>query len=201
MNASPLVCVILLLATPSFANEAAPKKASSGGKTITLRPAHPVQGPTAWGGLVLNNDTWADEGAGLVGGLQWVVVPELGPGALTVGPTVGISSQSDTRRDAPCDRRFKENIVEVTGDVRWVVPVSKQVRPFVKAGPGLYWFDTEYRDDDCFEQDDSELDLGFMLGFGAEVSISSSVSLYGAVDVHESEDDWIALNLGVSIPF
>lgn len=158
---------------------------------------------SAWVGVVLNDDTSADSGVGVAAGASWTLVPRAGPGAILLGPTLAVSRQSDQWRDGPCNRELQEDIVELTADARFVVPLDpkRRVRAFVRTGPGVYRFRYEYRDDDCREFDDSEIDFGFMLGLGAEVAFEGGLALYGGLTGHSSDDDWIALSLGLAFPF
>lgn len=195
MNAMTRAFLPLLVLFP-FLVGAGAKTPPSRAKT-----SFPADERTAWVGVVVNDDTWADEGVGLAAGAQWVVLTELGPGHLTVGPALTISTQSETIGDAPCDRQYRENIAVLGADGRFVLPVSAKVRPFARTGPGIYRFDTEYRDDDCRSHEDDEIDLGWMLGVGVEVDLGSSVRFHGGIDAHASEDDWIALGLGLSFAF
>lgn len=163
----------------------------------------PRSAGSAWGALVVNDDTSANEGIGGAAGASWVVLPRVGPGAVSVGPAISASRQSDRWRDGPCNRRLREDILELSADARWVVPfdAKKKVRGFVRTGPGVYRFDYEYQDDNCREYDDSDIDLGWMLGAGAEVALDGGMHFFAAVTGHSSDDDWVALTVGLGFPF
>lgn len=161
------------------------------------------QAASAWAAVVVNDDTSADSGLGVSGGVSWVIAPRVGPGAVQLGPAVSASRQSDEWRDGPCDRELREEILELTADARWVVPFDarRRFRGYVRGGPGIYRFGYEYQDDECREYDDSEIDFGLMLGVGAEYAFDGGFSLFGAITGHSSDDDWVALTFGMAFPF
>lgn len=150
MNQSPLLFSLLFL-LPAVVGAASPSAKTSSAS---------AQG-SAWGALVLNDDTSANEGIGASAGANWVVVPKAGPGALHLGPALSLSRQSEEWNDGPCDRELEEDILEVSADG---CALGRPVRP-------------------------------------QEAVLDGGLHLFGAITGHSSDDDWVALTLGLGFPF
>ena len=155
--------------------------------------------------LALVDDTWAEDGLGVGGHYEMVLVPNAGPGHVMGGGTALFATTDDEDR-FNCDR--EETIITGAGRVRYVLGLSPVVKPYVGIGLGIYGIDRDI--DNCGsvdrDDDDTDLGIGFPLSLGLDFAFDN-FSFGISLNVHETsagdedDEDFSHVGLGVGWRF
>lgn len=135
--------------------------------------------------LAIVDDTWAEDGLGVGGHYEMVLVRDAGPGHVMVGGS-GLLAMTDDEDRFGCDR--EETIVTGAGRVRYVLGVSLVVKPYVGIGLGIYGISRDI--DDCgagFGDDDDDTDLGIGVPLSLGLDFAFEKFSFGiSFNVHET---------------
>lgn len=153
--------------------------------------------------LAIVDDTWAEDGIGVAGHYEMVLVRNAGPGHV-MGGGAGLFATTDDEDRFGCDR--EETIVSGAGRVRYVLGLSPVVKPYVGIGLGLYGISRDL--DDCNaadfddDDDDSDIGIGVPLSLGLDFAFDS-FSFGISFNVHETsagdEDDEDFTHVGLGL--
>lgn len=152
--------------------------------------------------LAIVDDTWAEDGLGVGGHYEMVLVRSAGPGHVMAGGS-GLVAFTDDEDRFGCDR--EETIVTGAGRVRYVLGVSPVVKPYVGIGVGIYGVSRDL--DDCVptdeDDDDTDLGVGVPLSLGLDFAfdpfsfgISFNVHETSAGDDNDEDFSHVGLGLG-----
>lgn len=151
--------------------------------------------------LAIVDDTWAEDGLGVAGHYEMVLVRDAGPGHVMAGGT-GLFATTDDEDRFGCDR--EETILAGAGRVRYVFGLSPVVKPYVGIGIGIYGVSRDL--DDCGAADDDEdtdLGIGVPLSLGLDFAfdqfsfgISFNVHETSAGDEDDEDFNHVGLGLG-----
>jgi opacity protein-like surface antigen len=114
----------------------------------------------------------ADEGS-YYGGIQ---------ARLRLGAIIGIEAAVDYgsgQEYGVGEYTVKTSFIPVTASIMLFVPITESLRPYGFAGLGAYYTLFTFSDAalDLGFEDDSNFNLGYHLGFGAELPLSSNIAL------------------------
>ncbi|SMO53097.1 outer membrane protein [Gracilimonas mengyeensis] len=100
--------------------------------------------------------------------------------------------------------------IPVTGSLMVFAPIAKNLSPYGLAGLGAYYTIYDYDDDFLNPDDDTEVNLGYHLGFGADIALSESAALNvdyrylflnGDDDITEKEFSGNVISAGLTFYF
>lgn len=132
---------------------------------------HPPKGAGEMGlELALVDDTWAEDGLGVGGHYEIVLVRDAGPGHVMAGG-VGLVAFTDDDDRFGCDR--EEQIIMGAGRMRYVLGVSDVVKPYVGIGLGIYGVSRDVDDCNANVDDDSDLGIGLPITLGIDFAFDS----------------------------
>ena len=122
--------------------------------------------------LALVDDAWADDGLGVGGHYEMVLVRSAGPGHVMGGGSALVAFTDDEFRG--CDR--EETILTGAARVRYVLGVSNVVKPYAGIGLGLYGVNREYEDcgpGDDLDGDDTDIGIGIPVSIGLDFAFDA----------------------------
>ena len=155
--------------------------------------------------LAIVDDSWAEDGLGVGGHYEMVLVPNAGPGHVMGGGT-GLFATTDDEDRFGCDR--DETIIMGAGRVRYVLGLSPVVKPYVGIGLGLYAISRDL--DNCGnpdrDDDDTDIGVGVPISIGLDFAFDN-FSFGVSLNIHETnagdgdDEDFNHVGLGVAWRF
>jgi len=151
--------------------------------------------------LAIVDDTWAEDGIGVAGHYEMVLVRDAGPGHV-MGGGAGLFATTDDEDRFGCDR--EETIISGAGRVRYVLGLSPVVKPYVGIGLGIYGISRDIDDCNPADEDDDDSDLGIGVPLSLGLDFAFDAFSFGiSFNVHETsagdEDDEDFTHVGLGL--